>query len=103
MIGWLLGGIATGVAHGVIFPSLMGEVVNRARLSERGSAMATLTSIGDVAFLAGAPLVGVTIEQIGYLAAFLIVGVAVLVGSVVYGQWDRRTDPATRVPEDVLE
>ena len=53
-----LAAVITGTAHGAAFPILSSEVVNRARVSERGSAMATFTALFDIALLVGAPAAG---------------------------------------------
>jgi predicted MFS family arabinose efflux permease len=79
-----------GMAHGVAFPLMSSQVVNRARESERGSAMAIFTSLFDVALLVGAPAVGLLIDLSGYLPAFSSTGVVLAVGAVVYLFWDRR-------------
>lgn len=96
-----LAAIITGTAHGAAFPILSSEVVNRARVSERGSAMATFTSIFDIALLAGAPSVGFLIEGFDYLAAFTAAGVTLALGSLVYRTWDRRID-AEMVAEEII-
>ena len=93
----------TGTAHGAAFPLLSSEVVNRARVSERGSAMATFTAIFDIALVAGAPVVGFLIEGISYFVAFTVVGVGVCIGSFVYWTWDKRLDTSSLVAEEVLE
>jgi len=95
--------VTTGTAHGAAFPLLSSEVVNRARVNERGSAMATFTSIFDLALLAGAPSVGFVIEGFGYLAAFAGLGAALLLGAVAYRRWDRRIDTSKLVAEDVVD
>ncbi len=95
--------VATGTAHGATFPLLSSEVINRARVNERGSAVSTLTAVFDVALLAGAPVVGATIDGFSYLVAFSAVGALLVVGSVLYWVWDRRIDPSTLVVEEVLE
>lgn len=99
----VLAAVTTGTAHGAAFPLLSSEVVNRARVNERGSAMATFTSIFDLALLAGAPSVGFVIEGFGYLAAFAGLGAALLLGAVVYRRWDRRIDTSKLVAEDVVD
>ncbi len=99
----VLAAAITGTAHGAVFPLISSEVVNRARVSERGSAMATFTSIFDIALLAGAPVVGFVIEGFDYLAAFVGVGVVLLVGAIVYRQWDRRIDHSLNVAEEIAD
>jgi MFS family permease len=99
----VLAAITTGTAHGALFPLLSSEVVNRARVNERGSAMATFTSIFDFALLAGAPAVGFLIEGFNYLVAFMALGVALVIGAVIYWQWDRRFDHSALVAEEIVE
>jgi predicted MFS family arabinose efflux permease len=79
-----------GTAHGTAFPLLSSEVVNRARVSERGSAMAIFTSIFDIALLFGAPILGFLIDGFDYTVAFSVGGVVILAGILVYWVWDRR-------------
>jgi len=98
----VLAALITGTAHGAAFPLLSSEVVNRARVSERGSAVATFTSIFDVALLAGAPVVGFLIEGFDYRVAFGAVGIALSVGALVYRSWDRRIDTSSLVVEELI-
>lgn len=102
---FLTAAIVTGTAHGASFPLLSSEVVNRARVSERGSAMSTFTAIFDIALLAGAPAVGLLIDGFSYLVAFSVAGAALVLGALVYGFWDRRMVAASApfVAEEVLE
>lgn len=86
-----LGAALLGAAHGTVFPILANQVVDRARSAERGSAMATFTSVFDIALLVVAPLIGVVIDAAGYTVAFSSLGVALGLGAAVYGRWDRRT------------
>jgi predicted MFS family arabinose efflux permease len=79
-----------GMAHGAVFPILISQVVLRARTSERGSAIAILTSIFDVALLVAAPTVGFLIDGFSYRLAFGCVAIALGLGAVVYSIWDRR-------------
>lgn len=85
-----LGAAVLGTAHGAVFPLLSSQVVARARTAERGSAVATFTSIFDIGLVAVAPAVGVLIEMAGYGVAFSAVGGLVATGAVVYLVWDRR-------------
>ena len=102
---FVLASAVSGAAHGIAFPLLSSEVVNRARISERGSAMTTFTSIFDIALLFGAPAVGFLIEGVNYLAGFGAAAVVILVGAFVYGIWDRRlvAGSAPHFAEEVLE
>jgi predicted MFS family arabinose efflux permease len=88
----------TGFAHGVAFPLLSSQVVNRARTSERGSAMSVFTSIFDIALLAGAPVVGLLIDVHSYLVAFGATGVLLVVGAALYWWWDRWMVGAVSAP-----
>ncbi len=99
---WVLAVAAAmmGTAHGTAFPLLSSEVVNRARVSERGSAVAIFTAIFDFALLAGAPAVGFLIDGFSYLVAFSLTGGVLVIGAVLYGGWDRRL-AATQVPSVV--
>lgn len=87
---WLaVAAFVMGTAHGTAFPLLSSEVVNRARVSERGSAMAIFTSIFDMALLGGAPMIGFLIDGFSYTTAFSFGGVLLLVGILIYWVWDR--------------
>lgn len=99
----LTASVVMATAHGAAFPLLSSEVVNRARVSERGSAMATFTALFDVALLAGAPAVGFLIDGFSYLVAFSATGVVMVLGAVIYQAWDRTLDPSTLVAEEALE
>jgi len=104
---WLLviAAFVMGSAHGAAFPLLSSEVVNRARVAERGSAMAIFTSIFDIALLIGAPIVGFLIDGFSYTVGFTVAGVVLIVGSLVYRVWDRRLveNYSSLVAEEVLE
>ena len=85
-----LAGVAAGLAHGVVFPILTSEVVNRARTAERGSAMSIFTSIFDIALLVAAPAVGFLIDGFDYRLAFGVVSIVLAAGAIIYTWWDRR-------------
>jgi predicted MFS family arabinose efflux permease len=86
----VLAALVAGTAHGALFPILSSQVVNRARTSERGSAMAIFTSLFDVSLLFAAPTVGVLIDKFDYRVGFGTVAVTLIVGSILYGIWDRQ-------------
>lgn len=87
------GALLLGTAHGVIFPILSSQVVGRARTAERGSAVATFTSIIDIGLLLVAPSVGFLIEGRGYGYAFAAVGAVLMGGALVYRLWERPSVP----------
>lgn len=99
----VLAAATAGTAHGATFPILSSQVVNRARISERGSALSVFTSIFDVSLLLGAPAVGFLIEGYSYLVAFSATGVALFVGAFVYAAWDRWLVASTLVGEEAFE
>ena len=100
----ILSAFVTGTAHGTAVSLMSSEVINRARVSKRGSAVSIFTSIFDMALLFGAPLVGFMIDGISYLVAFSVAGAVIIGGSFVYGLWDRRLSvDSTLVAEEVLE
>lgn len=81
----LLGGAAMlGTAHGAVFPVLSSQVVDRARTAERGSAMATFTSLFDVGLLVVGPSIGFVISLSGYSTAFFVIGAVLAAGVAVY-------------------
>ncbi len=99
---FVLAAMITGIAHGAAFPVLSSEVVNRARIAERGSAVAVFTSIFDIAVLAGVPVVGFMIDGLDYLAAFSLVGVTLVGGALVYRFWDRAIETRGVSVEDAV-
>lgn len=91
-VGFVAAAALGGAAHGVVFPVLTSEVVARARTSERGSAVATFTSIFDLAILGLVPVVGFLIDTSGYTTAYSAVAISMIGGAVFYYFWDiRRT------------
>ncbi|MEX2278923.1 MAG: MFS transporter [Acidimicrobiia bacterium] len=102
-VGFLAAAALGGAAHGVVFPVLSSQVVARARTAERGSAVATFTSIFDLAILGLVPVVGLLIDVSGYTTAFSSVAVAMIGGAVFYFFWDTRrsaTLALTHAPAD---
>ena len=67
MVGFFLGGAGVSVAAPVAF-SAAGRSVSGA---ERASAVATVTTIGYLGFLAGPPMMGAVAEVVGLRASFL--------------------------------
>ncbi len=101
----LLAACLSGSAHGIAFPLLSSEVANRARESERGSAMSVFTSIFDIAVLAGAPVVGMLIDNFNYLVGFGATGLVLIAGALTYAVWDARmvaADSAAALSKELL-
>jgi predicted MFS family arabinose efflux permease len=85
-----IGAVAAGSAHGLVFPILSSQVVQRARAAERGSAVVTFTATFDVGLLIVAPIVGLLIADAGYTVGFGTLGVTLLLGGLGYLVLDRR-------------
>jgi predicted MFS family arabinose efflux permease len=83
-VAFVAAALLAGSAHAVTFPVLNSLVVARARTAERGSALATFTSIFDLAILGLIPVVGLLIDASGYRLAFSTVAVTMLIGAAVH-------------------
>jgi MFS family permease len=71
-----------GLGVSVAAPILFGAAGRNATDAERGSAVATVTTIGYLGFLAGPPIVGAVAQGIGLRASFLVLaGVAAAVAA----------------------
>jgi len=82
-------GVLCGTGHGYTFPILYALTVTRARVAERGAAMAVYTGLFDVGTLVGGPILGVTIRWFSYDAMFLTAAGFVVVGLGLFALWDR--------------
>jgi MFS family permease len=82
-------GVLCGTGHGYSFPILYALTVTRARVAERGAAMAVYTGLFDVGTLVGGPILGVTIRWFSYDAMFLTAAGFVVVGLGLFALWDR--------------
>ncbi len=75
---FFVGGIGVSVAA----PILFGAAGRGASDADRGSAVATVTTIGYLGFLAGPPIVGAVAQGVGLRASFLLLaGVAAAVAA----------------------
>jgi fucose permease len=80
ILGFFVGGAGISIAA----PALFGAGGRQASPEERGSALATVTTIGYLGFLVGPPLVGGVAEAVGLRAAFAVlalVAVALVVAT----------------------
>lgn len=82
-------GLTAGMGHGYAFPILLGLVVERARATERGAALAIYTALFDAGTLLGGPLWGALIERAGYPTMFGCAAGLVVSGGVVLWSTDR--------------
>lgn len=78
-----------GIGHGFTFPILLGLVVQRARPSERGAALALYTALFDAGTLFGGPLLGLAIDHSGYPAMFATAGAIAVLGAIIFYMLDR--------------
>jgi MFS family permease len=83
-------GVLCGLGHGYAFPILLGMVVDRARASERGAALAIFTALFDAGTLIGGPLLGYVIRAVDYAHMFATAGGLVLAGALGCVIFDRR-------------
>jgi len=86
----LAAGVLCGAGHGFTYPILSSLAVSRASESDRGTAIAILTSLPDVGALLGAPALGWIIEASGFAAMFASAAGLFALGSAVFARWDRR-------------
>ena len=86
----LAAGVLCGAGHGFTYPILSSLAVGRAHDSDRGTAIAILTSLPDVGALVGAPILGWIIEEGGFAAMFASAAAVFALGSAVFAGWDRR-------------
>jgi predicted MFS family arabinose efflux permease len=82
-------GVLAGAGHGLVFPILVGLVVERARPAERAVAMSLVTSVFDVGQLIGGPLFGSIIDRFGYSASYGAASALAAIGFVAFLVWDR--------------
>ncbi len=84
----IVAGLLCGLGHGWAFPILLGLVIERARPTERGAALAIYTALFDAGVLLGGPLFGAVIESLGYRAMFLSAAALVVAGIAILKWWD---------------
>lgn len=73
-------GVLCGAGHGYTYPVLFSLVVQRAKLRERGSAMAFYTAVDWLGLLLAGPVFGVVIELAGYSVAFVVLALLLFAG-----------------------
>ena len=85
-----------GVGFGAVFPTLSALTVDLCAVSQRGTAMATLTAAFDMGVAVGSMLFGVVIDMASYQAGFVgaaLVGLMGLVYFVATAPTPRRIQP----------
>ncbi|EGO65864.1 MFS transporter [Acetonema longum] len=76
---FILSGILVGLGFGVIFPSLAVYVVEHTNPANKGTALGTLSTAGDVGNAMGAAVLGVVADTFGYRVLFWVSAAVVLV------------------------
>jgi MFS family permease len=87
--GLVVAAVLGGLGHGFLFPLITTSLVNRARLEERGTALAIFSGLIDMVYLLGAPIVGILIVASGYPTTFSTVSVVILSGLAGFILWER--------------
>jgi MFS family permease len=88
--GLVVGGLLTGLGHGISFPVVVTLATSRAAIEERGTTTAIFTALFDISLFGAAPLIGWMIEQVGYGTSFATIGAAVLLGIAIFYLTERR-------------
>jgi MFS family permease len=83
-------GVLCGTGHGYAFPILNALVVERARASERGTAVSVYTALFDLAVLVGGPSLGAAVRLGSYKTMFSIASALLLLSMLIFWTWDRR-------------
>lgn len=92
----LVAGALGGAGHGFAFPIASALVVERARGSERGTALAGFTALFDIGLLVGAPAFGLVLERTSYTVMYTAASATVVVGAAVFLLVDRHSTNAHR-------
>jgi MFS family permease len=79
-----------GLSAGTVQPSLMALAVDRSKVAERGSAMATFTMMTDLGIAAGSFLMGSMGAIYGYSNAILAIAFFAILGWVFFFQRSRK-------------
>ena len=90
----LVAGAVCGAGHAYAFPIASTLVVERARGSERGTALAGFTALFDIGLLVGAPAFGFVLRGTSYTVMFTVAAATVLAGAAIFSLWDRHSTNA---------
>jgi MFS family permease len=83
-IGLTVVGVATGLGHGFLFPSLSALAIDRAGEGKEGMAMALYTGAFDMGTVAGSGLLGFVAERLGYGPMFAIAAALTAAGAAFF-------------------
>lgn len=87
---WLIvSGILCGFGHGLAFPTVAAMVVQRAKTSNRGAAMALFTALFDAGFLFGGPFFGLVLTTTSYRSMFVMAALLLVAMTALFLVWDR--------------
>jgi hypothetical protein len=87
--GLVVGGLVTGLGHGISYPVVLAIATTRAPVGDRGTVTATFTAVFDLVLFSVAPVLGLVIAAFGYATMFLTVSAAVVVGIGLFYRLDR--------------
>ena len=79
--GLVLVGIATGLGHGFLFPSLSALAIERAGKGREGMAMALYTGSFDMGTVAGSGMLGFVADRFGYGPMFYLAALLTAAGA----------------------
>ena len=101
-VPWLAGAIALGVGTALVYPTLLAAVGDAVHPEERASFLGVYRFWRDAGAMAGALLVGVIADLLGFIAAIeAVAALTALSGFVVLRLLPRSSDPLVSIP--VLE
>ena len=92
--GLAVGGLVTGLGHGITYPVVLAIATMRAPAGDRGTVTAMFTAVFDLVLFSVAPLLGLVIGAFGYKTMFLTVAAALLFGVALFYRWDRGGEDA---------
>lgn len=89
-LGLIIGGVFTGLGHGISYPVILGLATVRTGDGDRGTATAIFTAMFDLALFVASPIIGASIRWFGYSATFEGVAATIVLGVVLFYVTDGR-------------
>lgn len=83
-LGLTVVGVATGLGHGFLFPSLSALAIDRAGAGREGMAMALYTGSFDMGTVAGSGMLGFVAERFGYEPMFVSAALLTATGAAFF-------------------